>query len=277
MWQQSELHFSVRGSDAAHFLIAPEITAPRERKLHTMKAKKVLSVLLSLVMAVTTMAVFTVSASAADIQELTSGEQYSYTFSKKGEDVSYKVNVSKAGTLKIAFSTGISLLDFSVTDSSDHMLSVSEKDSTLGSVGSNFIYGYQEIKWNSVEQKYKGTLSYKVEKGTYYINLRLGGTNGGSKVTFKAVFPSATKTTTTSSSSDATITYIVIPMKVGDTLSLGTALSAASEEKVTWKSSKSTVAKVTSAGKITAKAEGTAVITATLGSSSQKIMVKVTK
>ena len=66
-------------------------------------------------------------------------------------------------------------------------------------------------------------------------------------------------------------------MKVGDKIQLGTALSASTDDNVAWKSSKTSVAKVSATGLVTAKAAGTTTITATIGSSTQKIDIKVTK
>ena len=63
-------------------------------------------------------------------------------------------------------------------------------------------------------------------------------------------------------------------MKVGGTMQLST---DAGSTGITWSSSKSSVAAVSSAGKVTAKKAGTTVITAKSGSSTAKIQIKVTK
>ena len=241
-----------------------------------MKAKKVLSVLLSLVMATATMVVFTVSAGAANVKELTSGEAYSAALEKYGAEQSYKFTANKAGTFKLQLTSQIKELRVIVSDASNNTLEPTKYSDTLGTSEwqkklDYFTYAFVKIKWNSVEKKYTGTLTFSVEKGTYYLKF-LTYDKGEQTLKFIPTFPSKD-----SGSSEVKISYIVIPMKVGDTLSLGTALSAASEEKVTWKSSKTSVAKVTSTGKVTAKAAGTAVITATLGSSTQKIMIQVAK
>lgn len=49
------------------------------------------------------------------------------------------------------------------------------------------------------------------------------------------------------------------------------------DKGITWSSSKSSVATVSSAGKVTAKKAGTTVITAKSGSGTAKIQIKVTK
>lgn len=65
----------------------------------------------------------------------------------------------------------------------------------------------------------------------------------------------------------------ILPGKC-DTLSLGAALSGGSGT-VTWKSSKSSVATVSSKGKITAKKAGSTIITAKCGTSYKKVKIVV--
>ena len=62
-------------------------------------------------------------------------------------------------------------------------------------------------------------------------------------------------------------------MSRGDSLYLGADLTGSGT--VTWKSSKPSVAAVSSSGKITAKAKGTAVISAKCGKTTKKIKIKV--
>ena len=77
------------------------------------------------------------------------------------------------------------------------------------------------------------------------------------------------------SSSGVKLTNLTMTMKVGDTIQLGADLSAKTDDNITWKSSKTSVAKVSAVGKVTAQAKGTAVITASLGSSSLAIKIIV--
>ena len=73
-----------------------------------------------------------------------------------------------------------------------------------------------------------------------------------------------------------TLSYIQIEMKKGSTLQLSGILSDSTTGKVTWSTSKSSVATVSSGGKVTAKGKGNAVITAKYGSTSLSIYIKVT-
>ena len=62
-------------------------------------------------------------------------------------------------------------------------------------------------------------------------------------------------------------------MSKGSTIQLGTVMSV--DGAVTWTSSKTSVATVSSNGKITAKSKGSAVITAKTGKNSVKIKITV--
>ena len=85
-------------------------------------------------------------------------------------------------------------------------------------------------------------------------------------MTFTATYP-------TGSSSKAKINYITLNLSKGDTLSLGADITGSGD--VTWKSSKSSVASVSSAGKVTAKSKGSAIITAKVGKTTKKIKIVV--
>lgn len=121
--------------------------------------------------------------------------------------------------------------------------------------------------WNDTIEKFKGAVSYSVKSGTYYIRFERNSYsyNGNGKLTFTATFP--TNTTT------AKLNYITISMNRGDSLSLGADMTGTGE--VTWKSSKPSVASISSSGKVTAKAKGTTVISAKCGKTTKKIKIKV--
>lgn len=241
-----------------------------------MKVKKIISLFLSAVMAVTAAAALAVSASAEDVKELTSGDQLTISLDSAGKNYGYdyKINVAKKGTLTIALSSNIRQVNIKVTDTESNTIKSDKTKDTLGS--SKYVDKYEgtAFYWNTTELKYKGSVTYTLEKGTYYVKIyrwyngNYGATSN--KVTFKATFPTAEE------ESKITFTSFVLPMKVGDTTTLGTDLSDTTQT-ITWKSSKTSVATVTKKGKITAKAAGTATITATVGSTSIKIIIKVTK
>jgi hypothetical protein len=219
-------------------------------------------------MAVSAMTVFTVSASAADIKNISSGIQYSVIFNNYGEKASYKFTSNKSGKLKITVSTTNNKTDMEVRDSNNKLIKPSETKDTLGKNSWNDFDG-SVIQWNSAEEKYSGTFTYEIEKGTYYIKLTDVGGKMTDKISFKANFPSA------DSSSDVKINGFTITMKKGGTMQLDADLSAKTDDNVTWKSSDTSVAKVSATGLVTAKSAGTATISASIGDSVQKISIKV--
>ena len=263
------LHFSVRSFGCALFSLY--VYAPQERK-NKMKLRKFMSVLLTLAMALTAMAAFAVSASAeaiGDLKALKSGEQTTLVLPSFFDDQSYKIVLSKSGKLNIAVSSLMKCVSFKITDTNNESFKPDTVTDKLGRSSYDSVDGIR-LFMNDTEKKYTGSLKYSLEKGTYYIRVRHYDTGAGTKVTFKATYPSA------DSSSDVKITNFTMTMKVGDTLQLGADLSAKSDDNVTWKSSKTSVAKVSATGKITAQAKGTATITASIGSSKMQIKVKVT-
>ena len=234
-----------------------------------MKAKKFLSVLLALIMAVTTMAVFAVSASAEGVPTAKNGKTYTATLSGYGTYQDFKIKSSESGKLKIKVTSPLSEVYLTVLNSDGKELFPKNYDNSLGSCKWQEIFKVIELKWNSAEKKYKGTITYEIEKGNYYIRFKSYGVSG--KLNFKPTFPSS------DSSSDVKINNFTVSMKVGDTLQLDADLSDKTDDNVTWKSSKTSVAKVSATGKITAQGAGTATITASIGDSTLKIKVKVTK
>ena len=82
--------------------------------------------------------------------------------------------------------------------------------------------------------------------------------------------------TKSGSSSNSALSHIRIDLSKGSALQLSGVLSDSSTGNVTWASSNSSVASVSSSGKVTAKEYGTAIISAKYGSTTLKIEVNVT-
>ena len=268
-----ELHFSVRSPVAAHIFCCAHKKHRQKRSNKQMKAKRFLSVILSIVMAVSVMTVFAVNASAEESIEKTaksisSGKWVTKMMTVNNDPIDYKIKVSEDGILKINYSFERSRTTLYVYDSNGNTVKNSNVTTTAGKKYETSDHLRLELEWANTLKKATGTVKYNVSKGTYYIRLKKYYTDDG-KVSIKATFPSA------SSSSDIKITSFTLEMKKGDTLQLGTLLSADTDDNVTWKSSKTSIAKVSATGKITAKAKGSAVITASIGSSTMKIQVNV--
>lgn len=241
-----------------------------------MKAKKILGILLSLAMAVTAFAAFTVNASAESIEDkaknVISGKTYSTTLEYKyiyGTDpVNYKIEATSSGLLEINFVSRSSIMYLEVYDNNGSKVNEESYSASTGEIKNG-------CKWNTKMEKCVGKITYKLKKGTYYACFwrpsDLSAKYGNGKLSVKFSFPSS------SDSSNVKINNLTLTMKVGDKIQLGTALSASTEDNVAWKSSKTSVAKVSATGLVTAKAAGTATITATIGDSSQKIDIIVKK
>ena len=248
------------------------------------KITKILSVLMAAVMLMTALCV---PAYAADEFEkaklIDSGKKVSFTTKYNDYDNTgkgwgtgipntFKVKLSKDGTLKLTVvsqtqSIYVQLLNADGTEYVDY----SKMNCTTGTA--QRIYdGYAWIHWDGGLKKSKTVMEYKVKKGTYFVRV-MGSSNreiaGKTSVTFS--YPQEKE----ESSASAKITSFTVTLKKGDTLQLGTILSG--EGTVKWSTSKKAVATVSSKGKITAKAKGTAVITAKTGDSSMKITIKVTE
>lgn len=230
--------------------------------------KKLAAVLSAAVIAASACASVAVTAGADSIYDtataISSGKSVSTIMPSYGDTADYKVTVSGSGTLNLSIESHMSKLSMEVYDSDGNLLSTIASDVTSGSC-SNPGKDMHNMYWNSTIEKYKGTVSYSVKSGTYYIRFERNSSYGNGKLTFTATYP--TNTTT------AKLNFITINMERGDTLSLGADMTGTGE--VTWKSSKPSVASISSSGKVTAKAKGTTVISAKFGKTTKKIKIKV--
>ncbi len=110
-----------------------------------------------------------------------------------------------------------------------------------------------------------------LKKGTYYFSAK-NVWYGSGKLKLTAKFP-----TSDESSSDAKIDALTLSVKKGTSLSFGTMITGTADLSVIkWTTSDKKVATVSSTGVVKAVAKGSATITAKIGSSSVKIVIKVT-
>lgn len=230
--------------------------------------RKLAAVLSAAVIAVTACASMAVTAGADSIYDtakaISSGKSVSTILPARFDTADYKVTVSGSGTLKFSIESQMSELDLYVYDSDGNKISTIANTDTSGkssAIGQTWI----GLLWNSTTERYKGTVSYSVKSGTYYIRFENNSYSGNGKLTFTATYPSA--------SSTGKINYITINLARGDSISLGADMTGSGT--VTWKSSKSSVASVSSSGKVTAKSSGTTVISAKCGKTTKKIKIKV--
>ena len=180
------------------------------------------------------------------------------------QDVSVKKYVGMKATLSAynrAYSDGH-------TDES--VLKLEFRDSTGKVLDSGYVKSSKDAKWHrmSVGQKIpEGAVTARI----YLCAIYHTGSEADAYFDNVEFTVSGTPTSTT-----ATLSYIQVQLKKGATMQLAGIMSDSSEGKVTWSSSKTSVATVSSKGKVTARSKGTAVITAKSGAVSLRIMIKVT-
>lgn len=233
--------------------------------------RKIAAVLSAAVIAVSACASMAATAGADSIYDtakaISSGKSVSTILPAYNDTADYKVTVSGSGTLKFSIESQMGKLSMEVYDSNGNLLSTIANTDTSGN-SSSIGKDLHNMYWNDTIEKYKGTVSYSVKSGTYYIRFYRYSysSSGNGKLTFTATYP-------TGSSSKAKINYITLNLSKGDSLSLGADMTGSGT--VTWKSSNSSAVSVTSSGRVTAKGYGSAIITAKVGKTTKKIKIVV--
>jgi|GEM_PF-647581 len=260
--------------------------------------KKSLSAVLAIIMAVS---VLTVAAGADSIEKtarktLEIGKSYTLTIptydAKDCLDV--KIVMPKTGNLTLTYTHYAAYMGWNLFDTNGQTKKSSKNNtsageagwgdgwySTYGSGSFNHVLsdGTFVAKWNSVSEKASGDVTYKLDKGTYYLRItrtKEGASDLKLKLTAKDL-DGKTIGASSSGSKAAKSVDITVSLKAGETLQLGSAVNPSdSTSAVSWTSDKTSVATVSASGKITAVAKGSAVITCKAGSVSTKIKVNVT-
>ncbi len=229
------------------------------------KFKRFAAALLSAVMLVCALSIPVSAESIFDTAvSISSGKKYTKEV-KKDQNVDYKISVSKSGTFVLKVNSTFSYNFVTVLDSDGGRMEPDKVEVKSGRSG----YFQDHYDWDSKTEMFAATLTFDVEKGTYYI--RVGNEFSEAKkgkVIVTATFPT--------NENAAKLTGIAVPLKKGETLQLSAATSASTKETITWSSSNTAVATVSKSGKVTAKKKGTAVITAQLGSNKASIVIQVT-
>ncbi len=240
-----------------------------------MKFKKFLAVLLSAAM---TAAMLLLPAGAESIADTAKSRKSGDAFSIKLNTTDYhdyKIKLTKSGNLKISLTAAVERTRINVFDSDGNkVLPTSSKcEDTTGNSYKDTYNKNVYCTWNEAMEKYKGTIVYELEKGTYYVRIwrqEYYTYSGTGKTTVKFTFPGETAE---KSDGGAEVTALQLTLEEDDDIRLTAVLSG--EGEVSWSSSDKSVATVSSTGKIKAVDVGTAVITAKCGDSSQKIQIKV--
>lgn len=228
--------------------------------------KKIAAVVVAAVLSVGFLSMSAFADPFEDAVAISSGEEVKGTVDRGGS-LTYEITSKGTGNLVVNWSVGKKWTYLHVFDEEGAYLNVESLDVKAGSLysggeGSDKIGGI----WNSTSERFSGSATYKVNKGTYYITVSDdgSGSNGNGTLKLTANFPSKT-------SSD--LTYLGITMKKGDTMQLDSV--GVSSSKAKWTSSKKTVASVTAKGVITAKKKGTTVISCTYNGKTVKLKVTV--
>lgn len=232
--------------------------------------RKIAAVVATAAIAVSAMVVTTTIAGADSIYDtatsISSGKAVSTTLYSYKDCADYKIKVTGKGLLKLNLTAQMGALKIYVYDSDGNKVSTSDENILSGKWG--FDGNSTWYEWNDTVEKFKAEISYPVNKGDYYIRYDRRNDYGNGKLSFTATFPSTTV-------AKAKISYLTLELTKGSSIKLGAVVSP-SGSAVTWKSSKTSVATVSSTGKVTAKAKGTTIITAKSGTSTQKIKIIVT-
>lgn len=178
-------------------------------------------------------------------------EYYDHNFQTKGEVITYKVDIKKRGTLYFRCLNVLDGTETKVYNSSGDLL----KDYGLSGMGSDYTWWTDDSKKLEIEKS-----------GTYYIQIKARKDNVSIKDYYIKFDPT-----------DKPTIAFKLTMKKGTSVSLG-AVTENYDGKVTWTSTKKTVATVSTTGKITAKKAGTTTVRASLDNGEYiQITVKVTK
>jgi hypothetical protein len=152
---------------------------------------------------------------------------------------------------------------------------------------------YNTLTWDPTAKLYSGTLTFRVDKGTYYIRfLRDYYSSGTGDLTFTATYPTASvnpyypyyccpasqsgnRIYYDESEQNTILKYFSIQMPAGVSFKFGVVASGNIYGTVKWSSSNKSAVKVSSKGKITTVAKGQALITAQYGTETIEIVIDV--
>lgn len=178
-------------------------------------------------------------------------EYYEHNFQSAGEVITYKVDIKKRGTLYFRCLNRFEKTNTKVFNSAGDLLRDASSD-----------FYYADYAWGTDDSQ-----KLEIEKpGTYYIQIKANYDNVSAKDYYIKFTPT-----------DKPTIAFKLTMKKGTSVSLG-AITENYDGKVTWLSTKKTVATVSTTGKITAKKAGTTTVRASLDNGEYiQITVKVTK
>lgn len=209
------------------------------------------------------------SVSAENIEDsavsISAGKTYSGKINGKNAD-NYKIKVSEKGKMKISFTSYASNTCINVYNS-DFELLTADVELTSGRERSSVNIKF--IENNSDTGIAKGTETFEVKSGTYYIQFKGRNSSNKGKYKFSVSVPGE------SSIEAAPSATIKLCMEVGDKIDLSAMSGGKEVSSAKWSSSDEKIAKVSTKGKVTALKAGSCTITWKSGSSSFTVYIEV--
>lgn len=217
--------------------------------------KEMKRMIISLVLSILLLTGETICVSAENIETIpfSMGQTLSGTVAENGT-VYYQFSLSGKKTITLDATLTGGTIDLKIKDYNDK----------------TYFYTYGNLfDKNSITGKYSGNFSVTLERGTYLLMVET------SYSSYTVAYSIQTNVNEAGSVSGTSGTIkIGIKLKRKKSIQLTSILSGMSG-KTTWKSSKKSVAKVSSKGKVTARKKGTATITARCKGKTAKIKVRV--
>lgn len=215
--------------------------------------KRIMAVILSILLIMGG----TIGVSAENIEEIpfTVGQNLSGTIANEGT-VYYQFSLGKKETVK---------LDSVLTGGTIRLEIKDYNDKTY------FESDNWDFNYNSITNQYTGSFSNTLEKGTYLLIVKGWYLESVTYSIKTSAYDAGIVSGTPDTPGNMTIG---LRLKRKKSIQLTPFLSGLSG-KTTWRSSKRSVAKVTSKGKVTARKKGTATITAKCNGKTAKIKIRV--
>ena len=238
--------------------------------------KKITAAFLAGVMAVTALCAVAGAESMLDAKTtLPNGKKITISCDGTNSSVEryYKFKVSQKGNFTIDYSLNcVQEVDIYICDSDGIKIASDKTEAKTGDCSYNDYYGEVSLRSEIYTTKLgAGKVTYFLKKGTYYMMIKCTNFEKG-KFKFTPKYP-----TSEEGASDAKIDALTLSVKKGTKLSFGTMITGTADlSDIKWTTSDKKIATVSSTGTVKAVAKGSATITAKIGSSSVKIVIKVT-
>lgn len=222
------------------------------------------------------------SVSAASVFDKASavegGKKYSFSLSKKKEQVCFKIDIAEKGDLVFKVNSDSEWTNVHVYNSDYSEIDYDDLDVTSGKYDSS----WDTVRYDSKTKKAVAKYTYPVKKGTYYIQFICPSLSTMSKYSYgkyslSIISPNGDSASVKENKSETSDNTVKISLAVGDKISLGAMTDGKDCASAKWCTSDKNIAKVSAKGQVTAVKEGTCKITWKDGSKSFSVYINVTK